>query len=170
MALCPFCKRDVEPAVRADHFVCPVCGNTGRPTPPPAYLWEAAHPGDGHPPAVTARLLPGERVRHFTYLPQDGWLAVAGGDEHWVALTDLRVLYKARVLVGDPPRAAEREGSLPLGEVAAVLVEPAPRKGPLRRRRHLLTFLAASGDVRMPVAAKSKGDEVRDAHARLRTR
>lgn len=121
-----------------------------------------------YPAEVTAQLLEGEHVEYFSYIAQKGGcLSSSSRDEHWIALTNKRMFYKALVRSPEEKRTVERDGLIPLEKISFVEVTSAEKDGCSGSKSYQLKLGSSGGEVSIPIPTREKGVEVRGVYARI---
>ena len=111
------------------------------------------------------QLLPNEDVFYFSYISyKGGCLSSSSRDEHWIALTGKRALYKAKVTEGE--KTVGKEGVLPLEKISFIEVTNVTDKtgcmGCNTVTYFALRISTSGGTVDIPVPTKEKGNEIRN--------
>jgi hypothetical protein len=118
------------------------------------------------PSDLAKQLLPSEDVFYFSYISyKGGCFSSASKDEHWIGLTNKRVLYKAKVTEGD--KTIEKEGVLPIDKISFIEVTQVNKKdgcGCNSFNYHELRISTSGGTVNLPVPTKDKGNEIRNTY------
>lgn len=117
------------------------------------------------PKELEKQLLPNEDVFYFSYISYSGGcMSSSSRDEHWIALTGKRALYKAKVTEGE--KTVGKEGVLPLEKISFIEVTNIHDKGGCMgcnsKTYYALRISTSGGTVVIPVPTKEKGDEIRN--------
>ena len=118
------------------------------------------------PQALSGQLLANEDVFYFSYIAyKGGCLSSSSRDEHWISLTNKRVLYKAKVSEAD--KTVEKEGVLPIDKISFIEVTQVTKDkggcvGCGKESYHGLRISTSGGTIVIPVPTKEKGDEIRN--------
>lgn len=124
---------------------------------------------EGLPSVVTNQLLNQESVLYFSYIShKGGCLSSSDRDEYWIAMTNKRVLYKAKILENNS--AIERDGILPLEKISFVEVTDAKLPagcGCSSTQAYGLRISTSGGTIIIPLPTKDKGYEIRKAYSEI---
>jgi len=119
------------------------------------------------PPELGKQLLPNEDVFYFSYISYNGgcWSS-SSRDEHWIAMTSKRVLYKAKVT--EKNKTVEKEGILPLEKISFIeITYITDNSGCTTISYHALQISTSGGTVGIPVPTKEKGNEIRNVFQQI---
>lgn len=121
-------------------------------------------PKDTLPQDLSAQLLPNEDVFYFSYISyKGGCFSSSSKDEHWIALTNKRVLYKAKVT--ETNQSIQKEGVLPIDKISFIEVTEVKEKdgcGCNSSQYFALRISTSGGTIILPVPTKEKGNEIRN--------
>jgi hypothetical protein len=116
-------------------------------------------PGD-----LATQLLPNEEVFYFSYISyKGGCFSSSSKDEHWIALTNKRVLYKAKVT--ETEKTIQKEGVLPIDKISFIEVTDVNESkgcGCNSVQYYALRISTSGGTITLPVPTKEKGNEIRN--------
>jgi hypothetical protein len=117
------------------------------------------------PQELARQLLPKEDVYYFSYISyKGGCFSSSSKDEHWIALTNKRVLYKAKITEAN--KTVEKEGVLPLDKISFIEVTDVKKDdgcgGCNKVSYYALQISTSGGTVVIPVPTKEKGNEIRN--------
>jgi len=117
------------------------------------------------PQDLANQLLPNEDVFYFSYISyKGGCFSSSSKNEHWIALTNKRVLYKARVSETD--KMIEKEGVLPIDKISFIEVTQVKENkgcgGCNSVEYFALRISTSGGTITLPVPTKEKGNEIRN--------
>src|SRR3989344_5089247 len=116
---------------------------------------------EGLPEELTKHLLDKEKVYYFSYISyKGGCLSSSSREEYWIALTDRRVIYKAKVKENNS--VVEKEGMLPFEKVSFIEVTDVKESsGCSSAQSYELRISTSGGMVRIPIPTKEKGHEIK---------
>ncbi|MFA5267547.1 MAG: hypothetical protein WC379_06210 [Methanoregula sp.] len=119
-------------------------------------------PREALPVGLATQLLPSELVFYFSYISyKGGCLSSSSKDEHWIALTNKRVLYKAKVT--ETEKTIEKEGVLPIDKISFIEVtDVRETKGCNSVQYYALRISTSGGTIVLPVPTRDKGNEIRN--------
>ena len=87
-------------------------------------------------------------------------------DEHWIALTNKRVIYKTKTL--EKRRYVEKNGILPLEKISFIeIADNLYPSGCDSEHSYNLLISTSGGTVNIPIPTKDKGFEIRPAHSMI---
>jgi hypothetical protein len=127
-------------------------------------------PRETLPIGLVNQLMTNEQVFYFSYISyKGGCFSSSTKDEHWISLTDKRVLYKARV--ADASKTVEKEGTLPIEKVSFIEVTEVDDKsgcyGCSSTKYSAISISTSGGAVVIPVPTKEKANEIRMVYQSL---
>jgi hypothetical protein len=119
------------------------------------------------PNELILQLLPNEDVFYFSYISyKGGCFSSSGRDEHWIALTNKRVLYKAKIT--EDKKTVEKEGVLPIEKISFIEVTDVKETSGCSSTQHYAIRISTSGGaVGIPVPTKEKGNEIRNTFQKV---
>jgi len=125
---------------------------------------------DELPNDLVIQLLSSEDVFYFSYIAyKGGCLSSSSKDEHWIALTNKRVLYKAKIT--DTGKTVEKEGVLPLDKISFIEVTHITEKngclGCNDNTYYALQISTSGGTIAIPVPTNEKGNEIRNTFQQI---
>lgn len=127
--------------------------------------------GSKYPVALENQLLDREEVRYFSYISQNGGCLSRGSrEEHWIALTNRRALYKALVRDADAGQSVEKDGIIPLEKISFIEVTEASEDGcgGCRNKKAFMLKIGSSGsEVMIPIPTEDKGYHVRQTYSEI---
>lgn len=124
-----------------------------------------------YPAGVESQLLPGERIEYFSYISQKGGCgSTTPREEHWIAMTDRRILYRALVRELEKNRTLERDGLIPLDKVSLIEVTQATQSGCGSLKSFELRIGSSGSHVVIPLPTVQKGLEIRQNYATIHER
>lgn len=117
------------------------------------------------PEILKSHLLPSEKVHYFSYIAfKGGCWGQSNLPEHWIALTNKRVLYKSKV-IEETTKVVEKEGILPLDKISFIEVTDVKDSsgcgGCNSTNYYELRISTSGGTIRIPLPTKEKGYEIR---------
>jgi len=117
------------------------------------------------PSDLSRQLLSSEDVFYFSYISyKGGCFSSSSKDEHWIALTNKRVLYKAKVT--EENKTVEKEGVLPIDKISFIEVTNITAQdgcgGCNTTQYFALRISTSGGTIVLPVPTKEKGNEIRN--------
>jgi len=117
------------------------------------------------PQELSSQMLPNEDVYYFSFISyKGGCLSSSSRDEHWIALTNKRVLYKAKVT--EDTKTVEKEGVLPLDKISFIEVTEIKESdgcgGCNSTAYNAIRISTSGGTILIPVPTKEKGNEIRN--------
>lgn len=123
----------------------------------------------GLPQELSEHLLPKEKVHYFSYIIYKGGCLSESSQEdyYWIAITNKRMLYKAKVYEKEngTERRIEREGILPFTKISFVEVSDIQTKSGCSSTQHYeLRVGTSGGTVSIPIPTKEKGQEIRKTY------
>ena len=117
---------------------------------------------EGLPVDLANQIVHGEFVHYFSYISyKGGCFSTSSRQDYWIALTNKRVLYKARVI--ENARSVEKEGVLPLDKISFIEVtDVKDSSGCSSSSFYEIRISTSGGTVSIPVPTKEKGYEIRN--------
>ena len=123
---------------------------------------------ESFPDGLKDQLLGNEKVSYFSYISyKGGCLSSSSRDEYWIALTNKRVLYKAKVKEEDTNTFIEKDGVLPLDKISFIEVTDVKKSGCGSSQVYELRISSSGGTVRIPLPTKEKGYEIRKKYSEV---
>jgi len=118
---------------------------------------------EGLPEELQSQLTKGEKVYYFSYITYKGGCGSSSSrEDYWIALSNKRVLYKAKIMEENDKKIVEKEGVLPLEKVSFIEVtDIKDTTGCATSRVFELRISTSGGTVKIPVPTKEKGNEIR---------
>lgn len=122
---------------------------------------------DGIPEDVSAQLLPNEQLYYFSYISFEGGCGSSSArTNHWIALTDKRVLYRSKIT--ENGKTVERNGIIPMNKVSFMeATEEVTKSGCSSTRTYFLRIGSSGGTVNIPVPTPEKSNEIRRVYAEM---
>ena len=126
---------------------------------------------EGLPDGLKNQLLGNEKVYYFSYISyKGGCLSSSSRDEYWIALTNKRVLYKAKVKEEDTNTLIEKDGILPIDKISFIEVTDVKESGCggcSSAQVYELRISTSGGTIRIPLPTKEKGYEIRKKYSEV---
>ncbi len=124
----------------------------------------------GLPDELKTQLMVGENVYYFSYISSNGGcLSSSSRDEHWIALTDKKVVYNTKVI--EDQKTVEKNGILPLAKISFVEVTDEKSRsgctGCISTQSYNLIISTSGGAVNIPIPTKEKGFEIRKVYSEI---
>ncbi len=94
-------------------------------------------------------------------------MSSAPRDEHWVAMTNKRFMYKALVRLQDRKTTVEKDGVIPLAMVSVVQVTEVRQAGCSGTKSFQLMIGSSGNEIAIPILTREKGVEVRNAYSQI---
>lgn len=122
---------------------------------------------EGLPEELTIQLMSDEKVHYFSYISYEGGcLSSSSRDEHWIALTNKKVIYKAKLI--EEAKTIEKNGILPLPKTSFVEVTDVQNSsGCTTVQNYYLVISTSGGKVEIPIPTKEKGFEIRRVYSEI---
>jgi len=121
------------------------------------------------PSGLVSQLLPNEDVFYFSYISyKGGCFSSSSKDEHWISLTNKRVLYRAKIT--ETEKTVEKEGVLPIDKISFIEVTHVTKDGCAgcnKTSYYALRVSTSGGTIEIPVPTKDKGDEIRNTYQHI---
>ena len=120
---------------------------------------------DKLPPYLANQIVANENVFYFSFISyKGGCFSSSTKEDHWIALTNKRVLYKARVV--DGLKSVEKEGTLPIEKVSFIEVTEVTEDkygcgGCAKSTYSAISISTSGGATVIPVPTKEKANEIR---------
>lgn len=125
---------------------------------------------EGLPDEVSSQLMSKEEVYYFSYISYKGGCGSSGARQnYWIALTNKRVLYKAKILE-EKLKYVEKDGILPLDKISFVEVSEVKDTkgcGCSSAKVFQLRISSSGGTVIIPIPTKEKGYEIRKVYSEI---
>ena len=124
---------------------------------------------EGLPKELVDQLVKNENVHYFSYITYKGGCgSTSSREDYWIALTNKRVIYKARVVENNNQRIVEKEGILPLDKISFIeITEFKSPSGCSSAKGFELRISTSGGTVNIPVPTKEKGNEIRNIFLKI---
>ena len=126
---------------------------------------------ESFPDGLKNQLLGKEEVSYFSYISyKGGCLSSSSRDEYWIALTNKRVLYKAKVKEEGTNILIEKDGVLPIDKISFIEVTDVKKPGCAgcaSTQVYELRISSSGGTVRIPLPTKEKGYEIRKKYSEV---
>ena len=122
---------------------------------------------EGLPEGVEKQIQKNEKVYYFSYISyKGGCFSSSNKEEYWIALTDKRVLYKAKVK--EDNKLVEKDGILPFEKVSFIEVtETKESSGCRSSQNYGIRISTSGGTVFIPIPTKEKGYEIRETYSKI---
>ncbi|MBA2619676.1 MAG: hypothetical protein H0U87_00595 [Acidobacteria bacterium] len=122
---------------------------------------------EGLPSDVTMQLMSNEAVYYFSYISfQGGCGSNQTSTNHWIALSNNRVLYKTKVQ--ENQTFIEKDGILPFDKISFIEVsEVQVSQGCSQKKSFQLRISTSGGTLVIPIPTKEKGYEIRGVFTEL---
>lgn len=124
---------------------------------------------DGLPDELKIQLMSGENVYYFSYISFNGGCQSSSSrDEHWIALTNKKVIYKAKIIEKKDLKIIEKNGILPLDKISFIEVtDEKSKSGCSETQSYSLIISTSGGAVNIPIPTKMKGFEIRKIYSEI---
>lgn len=116
------------------------------------------------PGSVTAQLLKNENVYYFSYIAFKGGCSGSESlENHWIALTDKRILYKSKISENSNTKLIEKNGVIPFEKISFLEIASSEQKQGCGGDLHSYELrIGSSGGVTViPIPTEEKGFEIR---------
>jgi hypothetical protein len=122
---------------------------------------------EGLPNDVAMQLMANEAVYYFSYISfQGGCGSNQTSTNHWIALSNNRVLYKTKVQ--ENQTFIEKDGILPFDKISFIEVSEAQvAQGCSQKKSFQLRISTSGGTLVIPIPTKEKGYEIRGVFTQL---
>jgi len=126
---------------------------------------------EGLPEELKEHLMDKEKVHYFSYITyKGGCLRSSSREDYWIALTNKRVIYKAKVseIEHNITKVVEKDGIIPLDKISFVEVtDVSEKQGCSSAQAYELRISSSGGTVRIPIPTKEKGLEIRKIYSEI---
>ena len=123
------------------------------------------------PLTVSSQLLTNENVYYFSFITFKGGCGSSGSSkDYWIALTDKRILYKAKVTNENSKSFKENNGIIPFDKISLMEIDTSVQKGGCgcSGTKSFNLKIASSGTmVVIPIPTEAKAYEIRKAYMEL---
>lgn len=124
---------------------------------------------EGLPSELMNQLLPNEDIHYFSFISyKGGCFSSSSRDEHWIAVSNKRLIYKAKVV--DQSHTVEKEGTLPFDKISFIEVNDITSHGCggcNNTKSFVISVSTSGGKISLPVLTKEKGNEVRAVYQEI---
>ncbi|MDA3049804.1 hypothetical protein OFO03_02420 [Campylobacter sp. JMF_02 ED1] len=123
------------------------------------------------PLGVSSQLLTNENVYYFSFITFKGGCGTAGSKkDHWIALTNKRILYKSKISDEKNKSFKESNGIIPFDKISLMEIDSKIEKGGCgcSGTQSFNLKIASSGTiVIIPIPTEAKAYEIRKAYMEL---
>ncbi len=123
------------------------------------------------PLAISSQLLSNENVYYFSFITFKGGCATPNSSQdHWIALTDKRVLYKSKVTDENNTGFKERDGIIPFDKISFMEIDKSVQNGGCGcsgTQSYNLKIASSGTMVVIPIPTEAKAYEIRKAYMEL---
>ena len=123
------------------------------------------------PLSISSQLLTNENVYYFSFITFVGGCATSNSyEDHWIALTDKRVLYKSKVTDENNRGFNERDGIIPFEKISFMEIDKNIQNvgcGCSGTNSFNLKIASSGTMVVIPIPTEAKAYEIRKAYMEL---
>lgn len=121
---------------------------------------------DSVPANVTSQLTEGEEVYYFSYITFEGGCGSSSPRaEHWIAITNDRVLYKTNI--NENNKMVTRDGIIPIRKISFMEVTEVTQSGCSSKKGYALRISSSGGVIAIPIPTKQKALEIRKVYSEI---
>lgn len=127
---------------------------------------------EGLPEELSEQLVKNEEAYYFSYITYKGGCgSTSSREDYWIAITNKRVFYKARVMENNNNhlRLVDKEGTLPLEKISFIEITEMKEKSGCSNAKggFELRISTSGGTINIPVPTKEKGNEIRSIFLKI---
>ena len=124
------------------------------------------------PLSLTAQLLEKEDVYYFSYLILEkndgGCCGVNSRSDFWIALTNKRVIYKAKIREDSNTKLIERNGVIPFDKISSIEISHSEESTGCSNTESYELIIGSSGSqIIIPIPTEEKGFEIRKIYIEI---
>lgn len=122
---------------------------------------------DGLPEELINQLIKNEKVYYFSYIStKGGCFSSSSKEEHWIALTNTKVIYKGKVK--ENVKMEEMDGMLPFDKISFIQVSEKKESSCCSSTNYYLLEIGTSGkSISIALPTKEKCQEVRKVYSEI---
>lgn len=118
------------------------------------------------PEQVYSQLLTDEEVYYFSFIAFEGGCGSnKTRTDHWIAITNDRVLYKTKVRENN--KLLIKDGIIPLKKISFVEVSEFNQGGCSSKQAYALRISSSGGVIDIPIPTKEKALEIRKVYSEI---
>ena len=115
------------------------------------------------PDKVVSQLLTNETVYYFSYITfKGGCLSNESIENHWICLTNKRVLYKSKIKENNNQKLIEKNGVIPFEKISSIEIAHNAENVGCGSTESYELIIGSSGSITaIPIPTEEKGFEIR---------